>query len=164
MWLRAAVAAVVALCCVVAWGVRADRLTVSGCSQAWTLVYSPCAGGSGPPGGEHISATNPGTLLASASYTQTGTYTNGPPAAIDYSFDGTGCANAAGSPTISGNNISFTNTAPSGSGSHTITLCDHADHSIFGTSTAFTVNGGASCSNSLDFSDGCNSSYLAVVL
>lgn len=89
-----------------------------------------------------ITATNPGTLSASGSYTQAGTYlgTGYTPSAIDYSFDSTACGSAATSPTISGGNISFTNTAPSGTGSHTITLCDHSNHTIQGTSTSFTVN------------------------
>jgi hypothetical protein len=92
-------------------------------------------------GAETIAATNPGTLTAGNSYTQAGTYTNGPPAAIDYSYDSTSCGTAASSPTISGGNISFTATAPA-AGSHTVSLCDHANHSIFGTSTSFTVNSG----------------------
>lgn len=100
-----------------------------------TLTGAGSSGGG--VAGETITATTPGTLVASASYTQAGTYTNGPPAALDYSFDGTGCASSASSPTISGGNYSFTNTAPA-AGTHTITVCDHANHAIFGTSGNFT--------------------------
>jgi len=81
--------------------------------------------------------TTPGTETAGTSYSYSGTYTGGPPTALDYQFDSAGWTTAT-SPTISGGTWSFSATAPA-AGTHTLSVRDHNNTGISGTSGTFTT-------------------------
>jgi hypothetical protein len=100
----------------------------------WHLDSNGNDSATAPP--ETISVTTPGAQTAGASMTVSGTYTQGPPTALDFEFDSAGYG-AASSPTISGGTWSFTTTAPA-AGSHTVSVRDHNNTGVSGTSGAFT--------------------------
>jgi lysophospholipase L1-like esterase len=101
---------------------------------------SGTSGSSTTSGAETISVTTPGTETAGNSYTYSGTYTGGPPTALDYQFDSAGWNTASG-PTIGGGTWSFSATAPS-AGSHTLSVRDHNNTSVSGSSGNFTTSAG----------------------
>ena len=89
--------------------------------------------------GETISVTTPANQLTNASMTVSGSYTGGPPTALDFEFSG-GTWAAASSPTISGGTFSFTTTAPATAGNYTVSVRDHNATTVSGTSGSFTVS------------------------
>ncbi len=91
---------------------------------------------------EMITVATPGTETAGNSYTYSGTYTAGPPTALDYQFDSAGWS-AASSPAISGGNWSFSATAPA-AGTHALSVRDHNNTAVVGTSGSFATTSGAS--------------------
>lgn len=109
--------------------VRNHSTTTETNSSAWFSV----SGSS-----ETIGVDTPSTQTAGGTYTYTGTYTNGPPVALDYRFD-SGPWNAAASPTIGGGTYRFDAIAPA-AGSHTLGVRDHNNTAAAGTSGSFTTN------------------------
>lgn len=89
------------------------------------------------PGSAAIAVNTPGTTTAGTSMTVSGTYSGNTPVALDYQIDG-GSWVAATSPTISGGNFSFSITAPA-AGSHTVSVRDHDNTGVSGTSGSFTT-------------------------
>ena len=120
--------------------------TVSGTSGSFTTSAA-----------ETIAVTTPGTETAGTSYTYSGTYTAGPPTALDYQFDSAGWT-AATSPTISGGAFSFTATAPP-AGSHTLSVRDHTNTAVTGTSGSFTTTAAETISVTTPASETAGPSY-----
>jgi hypothetical protein len=93
---------------------------------------------------ETLTATNPGSQTAGTGFTQSGTYTNGPPASLDYSTTGVNGTYSAASATIGGGTWSFSVTIATPNSSQTICVRDHTTQTITACTTAFNVaNGGA---------------------
>lgn len=130
-----------------AWQVTQTDTSVT--AAGYPGVYSsafPAAGSNGFLGefvvsdlstAETISVATPAAQTAGAAMTVSGTYTNGPPTALDVQFDSAGWV-AAASPTIAGGSFSFSVTAPA-AGTHTVSVRDHAAITVFGTSGSFTT-------------------------
>ncbi len=93
---------------------------------------------------ETISVTTPGSETAGNGYTYSGSYTGGPPTALDFQFDSAGWT-AAPSPTIGGGTWSFAGIAPA-AGTHTLSVRDHTNTTASGTSGSFTTTAGGAIS------------------
>jgi hypothetical protein len=93
---------------------------------------------------ETITVTTPGSHTAGTAFTLAGTYTNGPPAALDYSLDGGSTWVAAASPTIASGAYSFSLTISSANASQTVKVRDHTATTTIGTSGSFVVSAAAS--------------------
>lgn len=93
-------------------------------------------GGSAPPA-ETIAVDTITAPAASTAFTVSGTYTNGPPTALDYSSNG-GSTWTAATATISGGTYSFS-AAGLAAGTYTIEVRDHNNTSVVGTSNSFTI-------------------------
>ncbi len=89
-----------------------------------------------PPAVETLTVATPGAQTAGASMTITGTYTGGPPTAIDYQFNALGFAQAVA--TISGGTFSFFALAPT-AGTNTVSVRDHVNTAVSATSGSFTT-------------------------
>lgn len=140
-------------------GLVALFLATAAHAQIGGLGGTGGGGGSGGTGGPQITATTPGNQTPSGTYTQRGVYT-GAPSALDYSFNGTGCGTAAPSPSFVANDYSFTATAPATTGTYSVTVCDHANHAIAGTSAGtFTVASGPTISAATPNSQFTNATY-----
>jgi hypothetical protein len=134
--------------------------------QIGTGYLSMKGGGTIPaPPVQTIFVATPTTQVASVGFDISGTYTGTAPTGVDYNVDG-GAFAALSSPTIGAGN--WTSTAAdvviASGGTHVVGVREQPHTFVSYTSGTFSVTGGGSCSNSLDFRDGCNSSYLAVVL
>ena len=80
---------------------------------------------------------------ASTAFAVPGTYTNGPPAALDYSDDGGTTWAAASSPTIGSGAYTFSHPGLA-AGTYTVKVRDHTSTSIIATSNSFTIAAAAS--------------------
>lgn len=92
-----------------------------------------------PAPAETLAITTPGAQAAGKAFTLTGTYTNGPPAALDYSLDGGGTWTAAASPTIGSGAFSFSLTVATANAAQTVKARDHAAQAVTATSNSFNV-------------------------
>jgi hypothetical protein len=91
-------------------------------------------------GTETLTVTTPGTQAAGTAFALAGTYTNGPPTALDYSLDSGSTWTAASSPTIASGGYSFSITIGTANASQTVKVRDHNTTSISATSGAFVVS------------------------
>lgn len=76
---------------------------------------------------------------ASTTFTVSGTYTGGPPTALDYSTDGGTTWVAAASPTIGSGAFSFSISGGLAAGTYTVEVRDHTNTSVTATSNSFTI-------------------------
>jgi hypothetical protein len=89
---------------------------------------------------ETLSITTPSTQVAGVAFSLAGTYTNGPPTALDYSINGGSTWNQP-TATISGGTFTITGvTIPSATTTQTIMVRDRNAQSIQATSASFVVN------------------------
>ena len=100
-----------------------------------------------PP--ETIAVATPSAQTAGVAYTQTGTYTNAPPAAMDVSDDG-GTTWAAAAATIGGGTYSFSHTIAAANALQVVRVRDSGAPTIIGTSGAFAVAGAAAATGAPD--------------
>lgn len=115
--------------------------------QTYTVLVSALlalsSGGTGGTAAAQIITVNtPTTQTVGVSYTASGTYTNGTPAALDFSVDGGATWSAAPSPTIAGGNWSFTATPSTASAGRQMMVRDHTTL-VSGTSGTYVVNAAA---------------------
>ena len=99
-----------------------------------TITFADAA----PP--ETLTVTAPAAQTAQSPFTVAGTYTNGPPAALDYSLDGGSTWAAAASPTIASGAFSFSVTIGAANPAQVIKVRDHTTTTVIGTSAAFVVS------------------------
>jgi hypothetical protein len=134
--------------------------------QIGTGYLSMKGGGTIPvPPVQTVSVDTPSTKIAGVGFNITGHYGGTAPLGLAFNVDG-GSYTDLVSPTIGGGD--WTSTAAdvviASGGTHVVGVRELPHTFVTAISGAFSVTGGASCSNSLDFSDGCNSSYIPVVL
>ncbi len=86
-----------------------------------------------------ITVNTPAPATPNTTFTVTGTYSIGVPAALDYSWDSGITWTAATTPTIAGGNYSFSLTGGVPYGSFALLVRDHTITQAFGTSALFTV-------------------------
>jgi hypothetical protein len=90
---------------------------------------------------ETLAATTPGTQTAGTQFTVSGTYTNGPPTALDYSTTGlNGAWAATAGSTIGSGAWSFPLTITTANPSQTVCVRDHANINITACTNPFAVN------------------------
>ncbi len=101
----------------------------------------PGAGGTAPA--ETLTLATPSAQVAGTAFALSGTYTNGPPTALDWSLDGTTWT-AAASPTIGSGSYSFGGvTVPAANSAQTVRVRDHNVTGVTATSGAFVVSAAA---------------------
>lgn len=88
---------------------------------------------------ETLAVTTPASQTAGVAFTLRGTYTNGPPTALDYSINGGTTWIAAASPVIGSGAYSFSATVAVANSAQTIMVRDHVAPTITATSGSFTV-------------------------
>jgi hypothetical protein len=134
--------------------------------QIGTGYLSMRGGGTSPaPPTQTIAVATPSPQTAGVGFDISGTYTGTAPTGVDYNVDG-GAFAALVSPTIGAG--AWISTAAdvviASAGPHVVGVREQPHTFVANTSGSFTVTGGGGCSNSLVFSDACNSQYVAVVL
>lgn len=86
-----------------------------------------------------LAVSAPSNVVTGTQFSVAGTYTGGPPTALDVSIDGSAYT-AVISPTISGGTYSFTEAALTSTGTHTVSVRDHNAPTVISTAASFTVS------------------------